>query len=180
MKTLLHHYFGLLLFILTMASCNENLNNKPAVAEQKQTTSWRTTLEHQLPLLGHRNWIVLTDMAYPLQTKPGIETFFAEESYTDVLAFIKTSLDSCPHIYPHVYQDTELQSLTDQNCPGIEAIKEETAAALKGWEVKSIPHEDLIARLDSVSDTFKVLIIKTRLLKPYTSVFLELDCKYWK
>ena len=30
-------------------------------------TNWQTILQDKLPLLGHRNWIVITDMAYPLQ-----------------------------------------------------------------------------------------------------------------
>ena len=29
------------------------------------------------------------------------------------------------------------------------------------------------------SKTFRVLIIKTTLTIPYTSVFLQLDCAYW-
>ena len=41
-----------------------------------------------------------------------------------------------------------------------------------------MPHEGLIDKLDSVSQTFRVLIIKTTMTVPYTSVFLQLDCAY--
>jgi hypothetical protein len=36
--------------------------------------AWQTKLQQELPLLGHRNWIVVVDSAYPWQTSPGIET----------------------------------------------------------------------------------------------------------
>jgi hypothetical protein len=45
--------------------------------------------------------------------------------------------------------------------------------------VESLPHEDIIGKLDKAGKTFKVLIIKTPLAIPYTSLFLELDCGYW-
>lgn len=32
-----------------------------------QNSDWQSKLQEKLPLLGHRNWIVITDMAYPLQ-----------------------------------------------------------------------------------------------------------------
>ena len=40
--------------------------------------NWKETLRKELPLLGHRNWIVVADSAYPLQTAPGIETIRAD------------------------------------------------------------------------------------------------------
>ena len=36
--------------------------------------AWRATLDERLPLLGHRNWIVVADAAYPWQASAGIET----------------------------------------------------------------------------------------------------------
>ena len=50
---------------------------------------------------------------------------------------------------------------------------------LKGRGATPVLHEDLIARLDQVGKTFKIVMIKTTLAVPYTSVFLELDCGYW-
>ena len=34
-------------------------------------------------------------------------------------------------------------------------------------------------KLDEAGKTFKVLLIKTPLTKPYTSVFFQLECGYW-
>jgi hypothetical protein len=40
-------------------------------------------------------------------------------------------------------------------------------------------HQKLIDQLNELSKTFHVLILKTTMTVPYTSVFLQLDCKYW-
>jgi hypothetical protein len=37
----------------------------------------------------------------------------------------------------------------------------------------------LIDRLNELGKSFHVLILKTNMAIPYTSVFLQLDCKYW-
>jgi hypothetical protein len=42
-----------------------------------------------------------------------------------------------------------------------------------------MPHEEVIAQLDEAAKTFRVLIIKTEMVIPYTSVFIQLDCGYW-
>jgi hypothetical protein len=42
-----------------------------------------------------------------------------------------------------------------------------------------LPHEELISTLDSTAEVFKIIIIKTNLTKPYTTIFFRLDCKYW-
>jgi hypothetical protein len=42
-----------------------------------------------------------------------------------------------------------------------------------------MPHERVIANIDEASRQFHVLVLKTRMAIPYTSVFIRLDCKYW-
>ena len=39
--------------------------------------------------------------------------------------------------------------------------------------------EEIIAKLDEAGKTFHVLVLKTRMTIPYTSVFVRLDCGYW-
>ena len=36
-----------------------------------------------------------------------------------------------------------------------------------------------ILRLDEVSRLYRVVVIKSGLTIPYTSLFFELDCRYW-
>ena len=164
---------------MLLSSCNPQ---QPACAESTDaatTCSWKNILQDKMPLLGHRNWIVITDMAYPLQAKDGITTLYANESYSEVLAAVKQIIDDSNHVYAHVYQDKELSYLTEDICPGIDSLKADMQKALNGATITPIDHEQLIARLDSVSNLFEVVIIKTSLTKPYASTFFELDCKYW-
>lgn len=147
---------------------------------QAQGKDWRIALSEQLPYLGHRNWIVVTDMAYPMQSKEGITIWYADEPYEEVISYVKQSIDSSPHVYAHVYQDEELSSLNENVCPGITSFKEDFADRFDNVKVMRVAHEQLISKLDSVSKEFQVLIIKTNLTLPYTSTFFELDCKYWR
>jgi len=50
---------------------------------------------------------------------------------------------------------------------------------LYGATVSHIPHERIIHELDQCARLFKILVIKTGMTIPYTSVFFELDCGYW-
>jgi hypothetical protein len=50
---------------------------------------------------------------------------------------------------------------------------------LEGKQVKTMIHDAIIQKIDSSARFFNVLIIKTDLAIPYTSVFFELECGYW-
>ena len=48
-----------------------------------------------------------------------------------------------------------------------------------GSNMQTLAHDDVFRQLDEASKLFKVLVIKTNEVLPYSSVFLQLDCKYW-
>jgi len=140
---------------------------------------WHTKVQQELPLLGHRNWIVIVDSAYPLQTSPGIETI---ETGTDQLTVVREVLQSIGHsrqVRPVVFMDAELPFVTEQQAPGVTQYRSEIKASLGNLPVHSVLHEQLIHKMNETSNTFHILILKTTLTVPYTSVFLRLDCKYW-
>jgi hypothetical protein len=57
----------------------------------------------------------------------------------------------------------------------------ETLANLVGkTEAQSLPQEEIISKLDEAGKTFHILVLKTNLTIPYTSVFIRLECAYWK
>ena len=142
------------------------------------TPGWKESFDGMVPLLGHRNWIVVADMAYPLQSGQGIRTLYAPEGYLDVLSYVKEAVDSAPHILAHIYRDKELEFITEDMVEGIDSLKKGIAAVC-GDEARSVMHEELISRLDSAGKLFNVVIIKTPLTVPYTTTFFELDCDYW-
>lgn len=140
---------------------------------------WKKPLQQQLPLLGHRNWIVVADSAYPLQTAPGIETIYVKADHLKVVSGVIAELAKTRHVQPIIYTDAELEYVAEANAPGISAYRDTLAKVLTNQPVRLLPHEQIIGKLDTAGQTFKVLIIKTPLAQPYTAVFFELECGYW-
>jgi hypothetical protein len=140
---------------------------------------WRAQLEQELPLLGHRNWIVIADSAYPWQTADGIETVDTGADHLEVLQTVLEILAKAKHVKPILYTDTELKAVPEADAPGITAYREQLAKLLANRPVQSLLHDQIIAKLDEAGKTFHVLLLKTTQAIPYTSVFVQLDCAYW-
>jgi hypothetical protein len=141
--------------------------------------SWRATLDERLPLLGHRNWIVVADAAYPWQASAGIETIDTGSDHVAVVRGVLEAIAGSRHVRPVVHLDAELPFVPEAHAPGIASCREVLAAALGGLATVSLPHEEIIALLDEAGRTFRILLLKTTLALPYTSVFVRLDCGYW-
>lgn len=140
--------------------------------------NWKQVLQDRLALYGHRNWIVIADSAYPAQTAPGIETIVSHENQPEVLRQVLASIAASKSVRPIVYLDQELKYVDEKDAPGVSAFREQLPGLLRNQEQHSLPHEQLIAKLADVSKDFRVLIIKTNLTIPYTTVFLELRARY--
>jgi D-ribose pyranose/furanose isomerase RbsD len=136
-------------------------------------------LAQELPSLGHRNWIVVADAAYPLQTAPGIETITVEVDHLAAVAEVLRQLTRSRHVRPVLHTDAELAFVAEGHAPGITAFRADLARLLAGQQARVLPHEQIIAMLDDAGRSFKVLLIKTPLALPYTSVFFQLECGYW-
>jgi hypothetical protein len=143
------------------------------------SSKWEEVLKDRLPLYGHRNWIVIADSAYPAQSSAGVETIVSDGEPTAVLARTFALLGECRHIKPTVYTDQELNFVSEADVRGVAAYRGELEQILKGQDVRVLPHEEIISRLDRVGQMFRVLLIKTSMCIPYTSVFFELVCGYW-
>lgn len=144
-----------------------------------EDSNWRRKLARELPVLGHRNWILIADSAYPAQSRAGIETIATGSGQIEVVKAVLEAVDKAEHVRAKVYLDEEMEYVSEQEAPGIDAYRKELTALLENRAVKPVPHEALIAKLDEAAKTFRVVIFKTELIVPYTSVFLELDCGYW-
>lgn len=140
---------------------------------------WRSILRRRLPLFGHRNWIVVADAAYPAQRSPGIETVVTGAGLIEVLWEVLAALDAAPHVRPVLHADLELASVAEADAPGVTAFRAELADALSGRKPDVIPHDQILAKLDAAGNMFHVLLLKTDLTIPYTSIFIELECGYW-
>ena len=157
--------------------CHVN-HQEQACSEPQSSQSWQERLKDMMPLLGHRNWIVIADMAYPLQSGQGVVTLYADEPYQEVLKKTVDMVGEAPHVFAHIYHDKELDSITEELVPGIGNLRKEIGG-ICGAEASSRMHEDLIRSLDEAGKLYTVVIIKTPMTVPYTTTFLELDCAYW-
>ena len=144
-----------------------------------QTSDWKKELERQLPLMGHRNWIVVADSAYPGQTAPGIKTIYTGEKQLDAVRTVLAAVEKASHVRGAVFVDAELPHVQEKFAKGIGDYRAGLKDALKGQQVTSLPHCEIIKKLDEAGKTFHVLLLKTDLTLPYTSVFIRLDCGYW-
>ena len=141
--------------------------------------SWRAKVAESMPLMGHRNWILVVDSAYPLQASPGVETIETGENQLDVARFVLGEVNRSIHVRPDIYMDAELPFVPDDDAPGASAYRREIGDLLRDYGVQSLPHEKIIGQIDETSKVFHVLVLKTTMTVPYTSVFIRLNCKYW-
>jgi len=142
-----------------------------------QTSDWRAKVANELPLMGHRNWIAVVDSAYPLQNSAGIETVETDSDQLDVVRAVLDQISKAKHVRPVIFTDAELKFVPEADAPGVTAYREALGHLLTG--AQSLPHEQIIGKLDEAGKTFHILVLKTRMTIPYTSVFLRLDCGYW-
>jgi hypothetical protein len=163
----------LLLLILLLACLNLR-----GVA-QSSKPDWKTQVAEAMPLLGHRNWILVVDSAYPLETSRGIETIETGADQLSVVRSVLESINSSKHVRAIVTLDAELAFVPDEDAPGASAYRAQIGKILQGYDVQSQNHETILKAIDKEGSIFHVLVLKTNMAIPYTSVFIRLDCKYW-
>ena len=142
-------------------------------------STWQGRFESVLPEYGHRNWIVIADSAYPAQSATGIETIATGEDHFEVLNHVLDAIDEAAHVRPIVMLDAELDHVAPGDSPGVTDYRTRLRESLGDMPTKVMPHEEIISLLDEDSRMFNVLLLKTNLTIPYTSVFIQLDAGYW-
>lgn len=168
-------FAAIICLILVMVSCN----SAPGPDKLPSAKTWQEILEHDLHLLGHRNWILIVDKAFPEQSSPGMKYIYVEQDLVPTLKYVLESVESSTHVSPIIYRDQELIFIAEEQVPGIEAFRQESREVLGDREVNSLLHDEVFQMLDESSSLFRTLVIKTNCTLPYTSVFLQLDCSYW-
>ena len=153
----------------------------PAISQAQRPAppAWQTKVNEQLPLLGHRNCILIVDSAYPLQASPGVETIDTGSDQLEVVRYVLGAINRSIHVRPDITMDAELPFVSDDEAPGASRYRHEIADLLRPYPIQSQPHLKIISTIDETSKQFQVLVLKTTLAIPYTSVFIRLDCKYW-
>jgi hypothetical protein len=142
-------------------------------------TDWKAKVNSAMPLLGHRNWILIVDSAYPLQVAPGIETVETGTDQLNVVRAVLQSIQGSIHVRPDIFMDAELPYVPESEVKGVTAYQSQIGDLLHGQNVETLPHDRIIGTIDQAGKTFRVLVLKTTMTILYSSVFIRLDCKYW-
>jgi D-ribose pyranose/furanose isomerase RbsD len=158
-----------------LSSC-QNAGQESILSE---TETWTQKLEEDLHLLGHRNWILVVDKAFPEQSSPGMKYLYVDQDLIPTLNLVLEALDQSTHVKHIIYQDKELSYISEDQVMGIDAFRTDVARVLEGRNVNTLLHDEVFSMLDESASLFRVLVIKTSCTLPYTSVFLQLDCSYW-
>ncbi|MCB8933517.1 MAG: hypothetical protein M9921_11065 [Fimbriimonadaceae bacterium] len=153
--------------------------SKPMQATTDAPVFWQARLNAVLPEFGHRNWIVVADSAFPTYTDPAIETVVTNEDHVTVVEAAMKAINASIHVRPVIYLDKELEAVPDSSAPGADAFRAKFDELRAGADVTRILHEELLAKLAQVGKTYKILVLKTNGVVPYTTVFMELNAKYW-
>ena len=168
--------------IIMITSCQNNQQQAATCCNQPASNcnNWEAQLAEKLPYLGHRNWILIADMAYPLQSGDGIITIYADAPYLEVLEKVKKRDANEPEFLQTVCEIFESLEyvITEEDMPGVDNLRKEMAR-ICGDEAQSILHEELLKRMDEAGKLYSIVVIKTTLTMAYTTSFFELDCAYW-
>ncbi len=140
---------------------------------------WQKEFEQILPLLGHRNWILIVDKAFPLQSSQGMDYINTGSALLEVAGSVLAKIEQASHVKAIVYTDNELNYLDDELVPQIDTFRNQLYQVLGKYNVQTLNHEEIFKKLDEASKLFQVVVLKTEQIIPYSSIFIELDCGYW-
>lgn len=151
----------------------------PLAAQTEPPADWRAKLAAELPRLGHRNWILVVDSAYPLETAAGIETVETNAPMLEVVRGTLEEISRSQHVRPAILLDAELNHVPENDAPGVGVYRARMAEFLKEQTVTRMPHAMLLSNMEKQAEQFHILVLKTTATLPYSSVFIRLDCRYW-
>lgn len=168
----------LIITAFLLFSCS-NPASKQEATTTATTENWKTDIENTIKLYGHRNWIVVADGAYPKQSNPAIKTIAVDANQLEVVQFVNEIIKKSTHVRANIFVDKEMDFVPEKDAKGIDNYRTELNKILDKKDLKTQLHEDIIKELDNSAKLFDILIIKTNLSIPYTSVFFQLNCGYW-
>lgn len=158
-----------LIACMLMTSCVDRSEPKPYLG----------VLRNELGYLGARNWVVISEAAFPIQSRRGVRVVQLDADIPDVLEAVEDVIEEKHHLKPRVYVTEELDNVPYDYAPGIRAHKKKLEECLHGRETVRLDNAMLMSLLNDTSKTYRVLVLKTRTALPYSSVFIELGSGYW-
>lgn len=140
---------------------------------------WKSSVNYQTGQLGYRNWIVIAEASFPAHSRRGIRQVNANAEIPEVVDYVLNALESTQHVRPKIYLPRELRAVENEFAPGIDQLRQQIIAALHAHEPTELDQQSLLTLLESSTQNFDVLVIRTPTALPYSSVFIELHPGYW-
>lgn len=140
---------------------------------------WKKTIRRELAHLGARNWIVVAEAAFPVQSRRGLRVIHIDADIPDLVDGIEQVIEETHHVKPRIYVTAEMGKVEYDYAPGVKHYRKELETALHGRETLALNNSMLMRMLADTRRTYRVLVIKSRTALPYSSVFMELGSGYW-
>lgn len=169
----------LLLTLFLEIGCKQSGCGKLTADNKIAAGKWKQQFDKTLPLLGHRNWILVVDKAFPYQNAAGMDYIVANDSLLPVLKYVLDKVGSSGHVKAGIYRDKELSYITENQVKGVTRYSNNLNKLFANRQVQVLLHDSVFTKLDSEAKLFRILVIKTNETIPYSSVFIKLDCAYW-
>ncbi len=143
--------------------------------------AWDKKFNNRLPVMGKNNWIIISDSAYPAKRADGIETIATDKPLTSVLDYVLSNIDKAGHAGATAWISSELEKIPDRDAIGIEDIYQEIWRQLNEANIttKTAIEKDILKMVEDEAADYNILVLKSTTRLPYTTVYLQLDCRYW-
>ncbi len=109
----------LLVCFVFFTSCQQTSSTSADAKTANVENDWKQQFDKTLPLLGHRNWILIVDKAFPEQNAAGMEYINTNENLLPALSYVLQQVNASSHVKPIIYRDKELSFISEEQSKGI-------------------------------------------------------------
>jgi hypothetical protein len=139
---------------------------------------WSQQVANFLPLFGEGNWIVVSETAFPLLAKNGIETVPVREGLAEAVNQIVGLLQSNNRLRGVYHLPSELDIVAEAGGEA-EAYAGALRQILPATAIVKWPEAEILTLLAGGPEVERVLVIKTDSEIPYGTVAIQLKRGYW-
>jgi D-ribose pyranose/furanose isomerase RbsD len=140
---------------------------------------WKSQVDRHNKQLGYKNWIVISEAAFPAQNRSKMKQISVEAEIPEVLDHLLHTFERNQYVQPTIYLTREVRSVENDFAPGIDQLRERIATAMHAHEAVELDQQSLLTLLETTEQRYQVLLIRTPTALPYSTVFLELRPGYW-
>ena len=138
------------IFICMLATCHSKNEKGRAVPP----TTVVEELRSKLSVMGARNWIVISEAAFPIQNIKGLEVFPVEGGIPEVLALVEEVIEETHHVKPRIYVSSEISHVDYDHAPDVMNYRSDLKDALQSRQVVTLDHDLLLEVLKNTSEDY--------------------------